>query len=145
MKAGLGKIPQAWEVERGNSPRGRVYLTFLQVKVVALRELHPRSAHATDPPGPTGAPLPAALLVAARRYVFSLRPDRAQSARGLAQSKSWRPLPRARRSRSVLDCASPLALWDGAAWQSAKQVSATSSPSHPSWAVLQVKRPLSTG
>ena len=35
-----------------------------------------------------------------------------QSARGLAQSKSWRPLERAVNSRSVLDCASPLALSD---------------------------------
>jgi len=35
-----------------------------------------------------------------------------QSARGLAQSKSWRPLEPAVNSRSVLDCASPLALSD---------------------------------
>src|ERR1035437_1016132 len=35
-----------------------------------------------------------------------------QSARGLAQSKSWRPLAPAVNSRSVLDCASPLALSD---------------------------------
>jgi hypothetical protein len=35
-----------------------------------------------------------------------------QSARGLAQSKSWRPLEPAVNARSVLDCASPLALSD---------------------------------
>jgi len=36
-----------------------------------------------------------------------------ESARGLAQSKSWRLLEPAVSSRSVLDCASPLALWEG--------------------------------
>jgi len=35
-----------------------------------------------------------------------------QSARGLAQSKSWRRLAPAVNARSVLDCARPLALSD---------------------------------
>ena len=33
---------------------------------------------------------------------------------GPPQSKTWRKLGAARRTRSVLECASPLALWNGA-------------------------------
>src|SRR5437867_4065486 len=41
---------------------------------------------------------------------FSDSQTSSESARGLAQSKSWRPFKPAMNSRSVLDCASPLAL-----------------------------------
>jgi len=37
-----------------------------------------------------------------------------KSGRGLPQSKTWRMFGAARRTRSVLECASPLALWNGA-------------------------------
>src|SRR5450759_184805 len=39
-----------------------------------------------------------------------------QSARGLAQSKSWRPLAPAVNARSVLDCASPLSSLPAKTW-----------------------------
>ena len=37
-----------------------------------------------------------------------------KSGRGLPQSKTWRKFRAGRRTRSVLDCASPLALWNAA-------------------------------
>jgi hypothetical protein len=37
-----------------------------------------------------------------------------ESGRGLPQSKTWRKFRAGRRTRSVLDCASPLALWNAA-------------------------------
>ena len=37
-----------------------------------------------------------------------------ESGRGLPQSKAWRKFRAGRRTRSVLDCASPLALWNAA-------------------------------
>jgi hypothetical protein len=37
-----------------------------------------------------------------------------KSGGGPPQSKTWRMFGAARRTRSVLDCASPLALWNGA-------------------------------
>ena len=48
-----------------------------------------------------------------------------ESGRGLPQSKTWRKFRAGRRTRSVLDCASPLALWDGVwkvigMWKSAR-------------------------
>jgi hypothetical protein len=36
-----------------------------------------------------------------------------KSGGGPPQSKTWRKFGEARRARSVLECASPLALWDG--------------------------------
>ncbi len=53
--------------------------------------------------------------------VFSDTHTSLESARGLAQSKGWHPFEPAVKARSVLDCASPRALWGGVALTNTKQ------------------------
>ena len=67
------------------------------------------------------------------RYLLSVGQTSSESARGLAQSKSWRPLAPAMNSRSVLDCASPLALWAGQSPCQTLNKYPTSGLFHPHW------------